>query len=104
MSAMLRISIVLAALALLAATPVLIGGAGAAGPYDGTRPFLCAVATVMECDDSGKCERHLNDDTSHTVTFLRIDVGATTVTAGPRSHRLAEGGVEHRRTAHPSGG
>ena len=83
MSAMLRISIVLAALALLAATPVLIGGAGAAGPYDGTRPFLCAVATVMECDDSGKCERHLNDDTSHTVTFLRIDVGAKTVTAGP---------------------
>jgi hypothetical protein len=82
MSAMLRIRIVLAALALLAA-PVLVGRAGAAGPYDGSRPFLCAVSTVMECDDSGKCERHLNDDSDHTVTFLRIDVGAKTLTAGP---------------------
>lgn len=82
MRAMLRIRLVLAAVALLVA-PVLTGKAGAAGPYDGSRPFLCAVASVMECDDQGKCERHLNDDNDHTVTFLRIDVGAKTVTAGP---------------------
>jgi len=78
-------SSVLAALALLAAAPVLIGSARAAGPYDGTRPLLCAVANVMECDDSGKCERHLNDDNDHSITFLRIDVGAKTVKAGNRT-------------------
>jgi len=76
--------IVLTALALLAA-PLLIGRAGAAGPYDGSKPLLCAVANVMECDDQGKCERHLNDDNDHTITFLRIDVGGKTVKAGNRT-------------------
>jgi hypothetical protein len=52
-----------------------------AGPYDGSRPFLCAVTTVMECDGSGQCERHI-DDASSVPTFIRIDVGAQTVTAG----------------------
>ena len=84
MSAMLRMRIVLTALALLAA-PLLIGRAGAAGPYDGSKPLLCAVANVMECDDQGKCERHLNDDNDHTITFLRIDVGGKTVKAGNRT-------------------
>ena len=85
MSARLRIRIVLAALALLTAPLFLIGRAGAAGPYDGSRPLLCAVASVMECDDQGKCERHLKDDHEHSITFLRIDVGAKTVKAGDRT-------------------
>ena len=85
MSAMLRMRIVLAVLALLAAPLLLIGRAGAAGPYDGSKPLLCAVANVMECDDQGKCERHLNDDNDHTITFLRIDVGGKTVKAGNRT-------------------
>ena len=85
MSAMLRMRIVLAVLALLAAPLLLIGRAGAAGPYDGSKPLLCAVANVMECDDQGKCERHLTDDNDHSITFLRIDVGAKTVKAGNRT-------------------
>ena len=85
MSAMLRIRIVLAVLALLVAPLFLTGRADAAGPYDGSKPLLCAVASVMECDDQGKCERHLNDDNDHTITFLRIDVGAKTVKAGNRT-------------------
>ena len=85
MSPMLRMRILLAALALLTAAPLLIGRAGAAGPYDGSKPLLCAVANVMECDDQGKCERHLNDDNDHVITFLRIDVGAKTVKAGNRT-------------------
>jgi hypothetical protein len=69
------------ALPLLACLP-LVAAPAVAGPYDGSRPFLCAVATVMECDGSGQCERHINDASS-VPTFLRIDVGAQTVTAGP---------------------
>lgn len=84
MSAYRRMPLVLCALLLLACTLALIGHAGAAGPYDGSKPLLCAVANVMECDDSGKCERHLNDDNDHSITFLRIDVGAKTVKAGNR--------------------
>ncbi|HEU5190083.1 MAG TPA: hypothetical protein VFX14_10375 [Methylomirabilota bacterium] len=84
MSAYRRMPLVLCALLLIACTPALIGHAGAAGPYDGSKPLLCAVANVMECDDSGKCERHLNDDNDHSITFLRIDVGAKTVKAGNR--------------------
>jgi hypothetical protein len=60
----------------------LVASPAVAGPYDGSRPFLCAVATVMECDGSGQCERHINDASS-VPTFIRIDVGAQTVTAGP---------------------
>jgi hypothetical protein len=59
----------------------LVAAPAVAGPYDGSRPFLCAVATVMECDGSGQCERHINDASS-VPTFIRIDVGAQTVTAG----------------------
>jgi hypothetical protein len=71
----------LVALPLLACLS-LVASPAVAGPYDGSRPFLCAVATVMECDGSGQCERHINDASS-VPTFIRIDVGAQTVTAGP---------------------
>jgi hypothetical protein len=85
MSAIVRMRIILATLALLIATHLLTGRAGAAGQYDGSRPLLCAVANIMECDDQGKCERHLNDDADHTITFLRIDTSAKTVKAGNRT-------------------
>ena len=53
-----------------------------AGTFDGSTPFLCAVQTVMECDMSGQCERHI--DTQETgVTFIRIDVAKGIIMAGP---------------------
>jgi hypothetical protein len=54
-----------------------------AGTFDGSQPFLCAVQTVMECDMSGTCERHVDTADETGITFLRIDVGKGTITAGP---------------------
>jgi len=56
-------------------------GLAAAGPYDGSRPFLCAVTTIMECDASGQCERQIPDGVN-SPTFIRVDVAAQTVSAG----------------------
>ena len=56
--------------------------AAAAGPYDGSRTLLCAVSTVMECDGSGGCERHL-PDASNAPRFFKIDVAGQTITAEP---------------------
>jgi hypothetical protein len=53
-----------------------------AGTFDGSKPFLCAVQTVMECDMSGQCERHIDTDETG-VTFIRIDVANGIITAGP---------------------
>jgi len=55
--------------------------AQAAGPFDGTRPFFCAVSTIMECDAMGQCERH-NTNRQNQITFVRIDVAGQVVTAG----------------------
>jgi hypothetical protein len=51
----------------------------AAGSYDGSRSFLCAVTTIMECDSSGQCERHIPDD-ANSPKFMRVDVAGKTVT------------------------
>jgi hypothetical protein len=56
-------------------------GFAAAGPYDGSRPFLCVVATIMECAASGQCERHITDDVD-APTFIRVDVAGKMLTAG----------------------
>jgi hypothetical protein len=60
--------------------------AAAAGPYDGSRPFLCAVTAVMECDASGSCERQIPDVNS--PKFVRFDVAARTVSAADRKSQL----------------
>jgi hypothetical protein len=62
---------------------VLAGTAGlaVAGPYDGSRPFLCAVTAIMECAASGACERHIaTDETAPAI--LKVDVAGQTVTTG----------------------
>jgi hypothetical protein len=53
-----------------------------AGTFDGSQPFLCAVQTVMECDMSGQCERHIDTDQTG-ITFVRIDVTKGIIMAGP---------------------
>ena len=60
----------------------LVGTAGlaAAGPYDGSRPFLCAVTTIMECDASGQCERQIPDGVN-SPAFIRVDVAAKAVSS-----------------------
>jgi hypothetical protein len=78
------------AIALLVALPA---GGARAGQFDGSKPFLCAMTTIMECDGSGQCERRTHEASS-APTFLRFDVGTHVLTAGAnrratfRSQRL----------------
>jgi len=53
-----------------------------AGQFDGSKPFLCAMTTIMECDSSGQCERRTHEAASAPM-FLRVDVGTQVLTAGP---------------------
>jgi len=60
-----------------------VGAAGlvaAAGPFDGSRPFLCAVTGIMECSAAGQCERHLPDG-ANSPSFIRVDLAAQTLSA-----------------------
>jgi hypothetical protein len=59
------------------AMTVEVAGAGA---FDGTRPFLCAITTVMECD-AMSCDR-FTPEVAGAPTFFRVDVGAKTLTVG----------------------
>ena len=76
MTAWMRLIAVSAVLVVL----VVPAPAQAAGPFDGTRPFFCAVSTVMECDASGQCERHISNR-QNQITFIRVDVAGQVVTA-----------------------
>lgn len=67
--------------AVLVALAVPASPAQAVGPFDGTRPFFCAVSTIMECDATGRCERHVTNR-ENQITFIRIDVAGQVVTAG----------------------
>jgi hypothetical protein len=62
----------------LAGTP----GLAAAGLYDGSRPFLCAVTAILECAAaSGQCEPHIADDAT-APAIIKFDVAGQTVTTG----------------------
>ena len=60
--------------------------AGCAAParaadFDGSKPLICAVTTVMECD-AGQCERYAPPDTpAGAPAFFKVDVAAKAVTA-----------------------
>ena len=51
----------------------------AAGSYDGARFMLCVVDAIVECDSSGRCERHLPD--ASAPRFIRVDVAGKTITS-----------------------
>jgi hypothetical protein len=70
----------LVAVTLIAALAGTAGRAAAAGPYDGSRPLLCAVTTIMECDASGQCERQIPDGVT-SPRFVRVDVAAQAIVA-----------------------
>jgi hypothetical protein len=61
-------------LALAAATP------SAALAMDGSKPMLCAVTTVMECDVEGKCQRITPQLHPDFPAVLRLDVPQKTIT------------------------
>src|SRR5262245_11734894 len=66
--------------ALLGTWATVAGVAAAAGPYDGTRPFVCAVTSIMECAASGQCERQVPDGVN-SPRVIRVDVQAQTVSS-----------------------
>jgi hypothetical protein len=67
--------------AMLGTTVAGTAGLAVAGPYDGSRPFLCAVTANVECAASGQCERHIaTDETAPAI--LKFDVAGQTVTTG----------------------
>jgi len=76
MTVLIRL-IVLSGLLVVLAAP---GPVNAAGPFDGTRPFFCAISTIMECDATGQCERHVSNR-QNQITFVRVDVAGQVVSA-----------------------
>jgi hypothetical protein len=52
---------------------------------DGSKPLLCAVSTIMECDGTGQCHRHTAFQHPDFPAFLRINVDARRITDGTRS-------------------
>lgn len=54
----------------------------AAANLDGSTPMLCAVNTIMECDTSGKCERHSPALHPDFPPFLRVNVPQRLITTG----------------------
>lgn len=48
--------------------------AGAAPPYDGTKPMKCAIETVMVCSDPSACVRG-SAQTVNLPSVLDVDVG-----------------------------
>jgi hypothetical protein len=88
---MRRITVLASGLIVLVA----LSGPADAGNFDGSKPFLCAVTSLMECD-AGKCERETAESTG-APPFFRIDVPGKVITAEParksplRSHMRADG-------------
>jgi hypothetical protein len=76
-----RLAIAVAVLAVAAAAP-------ASAALDGSAPLLCAISTIMECDDSGQCLRHTAAQHPDFPSFLRVNVGERLITgAGPAGRK-----------------
>jgi len=58
---------------LLASAVMLAPIAGAAAPFDGSQPMLCAVAETFECEPGGVCQRGSAGDIN-MPELLKIDV------------------------------
>jgi len=70
-----RRTIALGALALAAAAST-----AAAAALDGSAPLLCAIATIMECDGTGQCQRFTAAQHPDFPAFLRVNVGERLIT------------------------
>jgi hypothetical protein len=57
---------------------------------DGSAPLLCAVHTIMECEETGQCQRHTALQHPDFPSFLRINVGERTITDGNNNGRKTE--------------
>jgi hypothetical protein len=57
--------------------------------YNGTKPMLCAMSHVVECDGMGLCERR-TPESKDLPRFVRVDTTkrALSATEGPRSAEI----------------
>jgi len=62
----------------------------AADRFDGKAPMLCAVTAINECTADGNCERSAPQAGNTLPTFIRVDVGAKTLSADDGSGRKTE--------------
>ena len=68
-----------AALCVVVACLSMAWPAAAAGKYDGSAPMICAVTSMSECTADGKCERSSPQEGNTLPTFIRVDLGAKTL-------------------------
>jgi hypothetical protein len=67
--------------------------AGAAPPYDGSKPMQCAISTVMVCSDPSVCVR----GTAATVSLppvLNVDVGQKVISGAATGRTIKITSVE----------
>jgi hypothetical protein len=65
---------------------------------DGSKPLLCAVTTVMECDVEGKCQRITPEQHPDFPAFLKLDVPQKTITPGGTPAGSPPGTTAGRKT------
>ena len=77
------LAIALAVLALAVAAP-------ASAALDGSTPLLCAITTIVECDDTGQCQRIATSQHPDFPAFLRVNVGQRLITDAQAIGRKTE--------------
>jgi hypothetical protein len=75
---------------LVAGSLVGVSPVAAADRFDGKAPMLCAVTAINECTADGSCERSAPSAANTLPTFIRVDVGAKTLSADDGSGRKTE--------------
>jgi hypothetical protein len=68
--------------------------AGAAPPYDGSKPLQCAINTVMVCSDPSVCVRG-NASTINLPPVLNVDVGEKLISGAATGRTIKITSVEH---------
>jgi hypothetical protein len=68
--------------------------AGAAPPYDGSKPMQCAINTVMVCSDPSVCVRG-NASTVDLPPVLSVDVGQKVISGVTTGRTIKITSVEH---------
>jgi len=67
--------------------------AGAAPPYDGSKPMQCAISTVMVCSDPSVCVRG-NASTVNLPPVLNVDVGQKLISGAATGRTIKITSVE----------
>src|SRR5438132_13008893 len=72
------------------ATPAAAQSPAAVQSYDGSKPLLCAMMAMWECDGTGQCERR-PVESRNLPTFVIVDaVKRTLIGMGPSEERRTE--------------